>query len=236
VLYMKHILRLIFAVLIIHSFIIGIAFAGDIAKADNDKSTPLSTKTQFIGWLDQNKDGINDKFQDANGDGINDVTKEKYEHSFKFIDKNKDGINDIFTDKDGDGVNDIGTKFVDKNKDGINDNVLDFNKDGVNDVTGLRYKKDDLMGYRYGIFEEEAKKKHKKFIDKDGDGMHDPISQRMCFKDENADGINDRFVDKNGDGICDGRMFGYRMRRMGMNDKEKQDEKGQNGRRWRGGR
>jgi hypothetical protein len=241
---MKYIFRSILTVLIVHNFIIGTAFAIDLVKSDTSKNTPItakdSPKSQFIGWLDQNKDGINDKFQDANGDGINDVTKEKYEHHFKFADKNKDGVNDIFVDKDGDGVNDLGTKFIDKNKDSINDNVLDFNKDGINDITGLKYKKDNLMGYRYGIVEEEAKIKHKKFIDENGDGMHDPISKRMCFQDENADGINDRFVDNDGDGICDGRRFGYRRNRMGMMDdenKEKQSGKSsQNGRRWRGGR
>ena len=200
----------------------------DMAIAAEKKSARASSKSQtdkkdakakeevkkpkFIGFVDKNKDGINDKFHDANGDGINDVTKKKYEHRFKFVDKNKDKVNDIFLDKDGDGVNDLGTKMVDKDKDGVNDNVLDYNKDGFNDITGLKYKNKDLMGYRYGIVEEELKKTHRRFIDKNGDGMHDSVARRRSFTDEDGDGINDQFVDEDGDGICDGRRFGRRSR------------------------
>jgi hypothetical protein len=165
-----------------------------------------SQKPKFIGFVDKNKDGINDKFHDADGDGINDVTKEKYKHRFKFVDENNDKVNDVFVDKDGDGVNDLETKFVDEDKDEINDNVLDYSRDGINDITGLEYKKKDLMGYRYGIVEEEMKKTHKKFIDENGDGMHDPVARRRGFTDE--DSIHDWFVDEDGDGICDGRRFG----------------------------
>ena len=172
------------------------------------KMEEKSEKPKFIGFVDKNKDGINDKFHDDNGDGINDVTKEKYEHRFKFVDKNKDKVNDVFVDKDGDGVNDLETKFVDEDKDGVNDNVLDYDKDKVNDITGLKYKNKAIMGYRYGIVEEEMKKTHKKFIDENGDGMHDPVARRWCFTDEDGDGIHDRFVDRDGDGVCDGRRFG----------------------------
>jgi len=196
----------------------------------NAETKEEAKKPKFIGFVDKNRDGINDKFHDANGDGINDVTKKKYEHKFKFVDKNKDKINDVFVDKDGDGVNDLGTKLVDENKDGINDNVLDYNKDSFNDITGLKYKNEDLMGYRYGIVEEEAKKTHKKFIDENGDGMHDPIAKKRCFTDEDADGINDQFVDEDGDGICDGRTIGRQGHRRG------QSGTGRGGRRQRRGR
>lgn len=182
----------------------------------NDVETKDETKKpEFIGFVDKNKDGINDKFHDANGDGINDVTKEKYNHRFKFIDKNKDKVNDVFVDKDGDGVSDFETKFVDADKDKINDNVLDYDRDGINDITGLKYKNKDLMGYRYGIVEEEMKKTHKSFIDENGDGMHDVVARRRGFCDEDGDGIHDRFVDEDGDGICDGRHFGMHRRRHG---------------------
>jgi hypothetical protein len=235
---MKCIFRSVLAVCILYNFIIGTAFAVDLTKSDTSKNTLLSAKDspkpQFIGWLDQNKDGINDKFHDDNGDGINDITKEKYEHRFKFLDKNKDKVNDAFIDKDGDGVNDFETKFVDKDKDGINDNVLDYNKDGVNDITGLKYQKTDLMGYRYGIVEEELKKTHNKFIDENGDGMHDPVAKRMSFQDENADGVNDKFVDKDGDGISDGRRFGQHMRR-GQGNNQQGQGKGQQNRQRQGG-
>ncbi|MGQ9611161.1 MAG: hypothetical protein ACUVWN_17820, partial [bacterium] len=196
------------------------------------KSLEESKKVQFLGWLDENGDGINDKFRDANGNGINDITNEKYPHKFQFVDKNGDGINDIFIDFDGDGVNDLNTSFIDNNKDGINDNIFDYNKDGINDITGLKYKKDNVMGYRYGIVEEEAKRTYKKFIDENKDGMHDPIA-RSRFFDEDGDGINDRFIDKDGDGICDGRNFGQRKYQYGHENKGqgKQQRKGHGGKR-----
>ena len=186
------------------------AAEGKMAEGKED-----SEKPEFIGFVDKNKDGINDKFHDADGDGVNDITKEKYEHRFKFVDKDEDKVNDVFVDKDGDGVNDLGTKFVDADKDKINDNVLDYNKDGLNDITGLKYEKNDLMGYRYGIVEEEIKREHKRFIDEDGDGMHDAVARRRGFVDEDGDGIKDRFVDEDGDGICDGRRFGGHGHRRG---------------------
>ena len=87
------------------------------------------------GWVDENNDGINDRFidengdglndlavgpyaeqsdsygymsrhQDANGDGIDDMTGMPYRNGFGWIDENSDGINDVFADANGDGVND----------------------------------------------------------------------------------------------------------------------------------
>jgi len=238
-------ISVIFLAIILASQIILInaGFAMELIKSNPTNNTPVEKKApqkpQFVGWLDQNKDGINDKFHDANGDGINDVTKEKYKHRFPFVDKNKDGINDVFVDKDGDGVNDLEKKFLNKDEDSIYNNILDYNKDGINDITGLKYKKDDLMGYRYGIVEEELNTTHKKFIDENGDGMHDSVAKRMRFQDENADGINDQFVDENGDGICDGRRFMLRQRRFGQQgnqDNQQGMQKGQQGKQKGGGK
>lgn len=186
-------------------------------KAD-DKGAKTEEETrepEFIGFVDKDKNGINDKFRDADGDGINDVTKKKYEHRFKFVDKNENKINDVFRDIDGDGVNDLNTKFVDEDEDGINDNVLDCDKDGVNDITGLKYDKDNLMGYRYGIVEEEMRRIYRNFVDENGDGMHDAIARRCGFVDEVKNGTHDLFIDKNGDGICDGRQIGGHRFRFG---------------------
>jgi len=200
------ILGLIFAVFLSFQFMLtGHILADEKAVEKNQKS---DEKPRFIGFVDKNKDGINDLFHDADGDGVNDVNKEKYEHRFEFQDKNKDKVNDIFIDKDGDGVNDLETKFADKDKDGINDNVLDYNKDSINDITGLKYEKKDLMGYRYGIVEEEAKKSHKKFIDEDGDGMNDSVAKRRGIKNN----THDRFIDNDNDGISDDRQLGLRRR------------------------
>jgi hypothetical protein len=177
----------------------GAASESQAGKAQRKDAKPKedSKGQKFIGFVDKNKDGINDGFHDDNGDGINDVTKKKYDHRFKFVDKNKDKVNDVFVDKDGDGVNDLETKFVDVDKDGVNDNVLDYNRDSINDITGLKYKNEDLMGYRYGIVEEELKKTHGKFIDEDGDGMHDSVAKCRGFID--GDSLRDRFIDEDGD-------------------------------------
>ncbi len=223
-------MKLIIFVFIAFSFISNSFCMELINQGKVSKSLEETKNLQFLGWLDENRDGINDKFRDVNGDGINDITNERYPHKFQFIDKNGDGINDIFVDFDGDGVNDLNTNFIDKDKDSINDNILDYNKDGINDITGLRYKKSNAMGYRYGIVEEEAKRIYKKFIDENKDGMHDPIA-RSRFFDEDGDGINDRFIDKDGDGICDGRNFGQRKYQYGKDNKGqgRQQRKGQGG-------
>lgn len=203
------------------------------------KMGKVSTQPRIIGWVDQNKDGKNDVFQDANGDGINDITKKKYEHKFAYKDTNRDGINDIFVDQDGDGVNDNSVAFADKNHDGINDNVLDFDKDGVNDITGVTYKNHDLGGYRFGIIIEELRLTLDRFVDQDGDGKHDRLPKILSFSDEDADGINDRFVDSDGDGICDWRRLGYRGKRMRMmsgKSSSETDTKGAKGWRWQRGK
>ena len=158
--------------------------------------------SKVIGYVDKNKDGINDRFADANGDGINDVTKMSYPHDFKFKDVNKDGINDIWQDRDGDGVNDIAIVLAKANKDyaiswydsdgdglpnfdptqvkikNIKRYILDVNNDGKNDITGRSYKK-SLSGYRYGKIIEENNSEYKKFMDKDGDGMDDRCISTM---------------------------------------------------------
>ena len=187
------------------------------------------------GYVDINKDGINDLFVDANGDGINDVTRHAYPHHFKFSDKDNNKINDLWVDKDGDGVNDLmvnilkseGIKkestWVDSDGDGIQDGnvkpeykvtlsrfILDTNKDKKNDITGIKFESNKIMGYRYGFIDEENSKTIKKFRDKNGDGMHDKFSNRLNTDLKNINkGCRkyDYFIDKDGDGIADGRGF-----------------------------
>lgn len=191
-------------------------------------------QSPIIGYQDSDYDGFNDLFRDANGDGINDVTSQPYQHHFKFEDKNKDGLNDLWIDRDGDGVNDLmfvqlkrkgirsETPWVDRDGDGIqdpgieprykvalNEFVLDMNHDGKNDITGIEFKKDNTMGYRFGCIDEDRDKEIKKFLDKNGDGMHDRFANRLS-QDLEMHGKGrqyDYFIDKDGDGISDGRGF-----------------------------
>ena len=84
--------------------------------------------SSILGYVDENNDGINDRFCDANGDGVNDVDQQAYTHSFKYQDRDGNGINDLWVDADGDGVNDLlheigktQSRWVDLDADGIQD-------------------------------------------------------------------------------------------------------------------
>jgi hypothetical protein len=187
-----------------------------------------------FGFIDKNKDGINDRFCDANGDGVNDIDLQSYQHIFQFRDQNQDGLNDLWQDKDGDGVNDLMVQllkergirpklpWIDRDGDGVLDPgvkpefaveltefVLDSNKDQKNDITGLTFTKDNIMGYRYGCIDEDLNKEIKRFEDANGDGMHDNFNNRWLKEQGDVPGRNhDYFIDTDGDGIADGRGFG----------------------------
>jgi hypothetical protein len=166
-----------------------------------------------FGFLDRNKDGKNDLFQDADGDGINDITKKPYPHSFKFEDKNDDKINDLYVDADGDGVNDLRAGFVDLDGDGICDNVIDMNRDFINDITGLRFNRKSLRGYKFGSVKEERLLLMHRFIDENADGIPD---FRQAGKGPMLMGDRDVFIDRDGDGIDDRRQIQQRLRRGPM--------------------
>ena len=167
------------------------------AVQNKDKKPP---KNVIIGFQDRDHDGKNDLFQDADGDGKNDITKKEYPHVFKFIDKNEDKINDIFVDADGDGVNDLNIDYIDTDGDGINDNIVDIDGDFINDITGLRYTKKSLRGYKYGFIKEERLWMMRGFIDEDGDGIADVPRGRL-----QRERPRDMFIDLDGDGIDDRR-------------------------------
>lgn len=167
-----------------------------------------------VGWADQNHDGVNDLFRDANGDGINDITKKPYPHTFTFVDANKDGINDRFVDADGDGVNDL----IAEHKHLFA--VIDANHDGKNDITGQTYSAKNWGGKNYGFWDEQKGRIRMGFVDENGDGIDDRMA---AFKEHQKDfekghhRMKDRFIDEDGDGISDSRMNRIRMRmkRMG---------------------
>ncbi|MBN1348237.1 hypothetical protein JXJ21_02405 [candidate division KSB1 bacterium] len=224
--------------------LVGFITSAMIANVDvhAQQARPDSIPFKVIGYEDKNHDGINDRFADANGDGKNDVTLRAYAHTFKFEDKNNDGLNDLWIDKDGDGVNDLFVRilkhkgitpkipWVDKDGDGIQDTnvdpqfdvdlsefVLDADQDKKNDITGLEISHDNVMGYRYGVVDEENNKEIARFVDKDSDGMHDVFSKRLMH-DLGIQSRNrryDYFIDSDGDGISDGRGFQRKGKRDG---------------------
>ena len=160
-----------------------------------------------IGYVDADRDGINDLFRDSNGDGIDDVSARAYPHGFGFVDEDGDGANDLFIDRDGDGVNDLDGRYADRDRDGRCDNVVDHDGDGLNDITGLPYSRLSLNGYRFGRVFEEHRRVPPHFRDEDGDGMHDMLRgyhREMQMRFEHG---HDLFLDEDGDGIHDGRQL-----------------------------
>lgn len=183
------------------------------------KSQPAAKK-KFIGFVDKNLDGINDKFIDANGDGKNDIDGKQYSHKFKYIDKNKDKINDLWIDRDGDGVNDLMHKFKNDKTLDFHHRVIDVDEDARNDVTGELYDRTQQasMGKEWGFWNESAGKLQGRFIDEDGNGIDDRLQDYNRFIKKKAGGrrMRDVFIDEDGDGICDDRLdFIGRMGKKG---------------------
>jgi hypothetical protein len=107
----------------------GAVFAqGPVGDADGDGVRDLdgsglgAGRGPAYGYVDENNDGINDRyadgtaFVDEDGDGACDVcgatTGTGYGNGFGFVDEDGDGINDRYAD---------GTAFVDEDGDGICD-------------------------------------------------------------------------------------------------------------------
>lgn len=177
------------------TIIIGIAVAAAGPLGADD-----STAVAIVGYIDADSDGRNDRFRDADGDGRNDVTGRAYAHHFAVADEDGDGINDTFRDVDGDGINDLDGRVVDVDEDGICDNVIDADGDGRNDITGVEVH-DLLAGWRYGRIDEGTGMEVARFVDRDGDGMHD------FWADHDRLEALDLFIDEDGDGIADGRTL-----------------------------
>lgn len=192
-----------------------LAVAQPAAPPPADQQDTPDKKEQFLGFVDLDRDGINDRFRDADGDGRDEVSGKAYAHRFAFADQNKDGINDLFVDRDGDGVNDLNAECG-QSEDGGCANVVDQDRNGVNDITGLRYTRTSLRGYRYGRIAEELRQPLPRFVDQDGDGMNDLV--RRFFNRMEMEGRPpfDRFVDEDGDGINDNRPHPRPFEREGM--------------------
>lgn len=227
----------------ITTFFIFILFWGvSVFAQSSDKPSPIQKEAKkvssggakFIGFIDKDKDGINDKFRDANGDGKNDVDGKEYPHKFEYKDKNKDKINDLWMDRDGDGVNDLFLKFKGRARQKVRQNVLDVNADGRNDITGVKFDraKHRWMGEKWGFWDEQKGKLQGRFIDEDGDGIDDRMKGFSGFMGNHnrSTRMRDMFIDEDGDGIADGRDdFISKMGRCGRGGN-------QNGKKGHGGR
>jgi hypothetical protein len=195
-------------------------------KAAGKPASP--PQKDFVGFVDKDNDGINDKFRDINGDGKNDIDGKAYQYKFGFKDKNKDKINDLWMDRDGDGVNDLASKLTGKEQKDIHHNVLDVNRDGCNDITGTKFdvSKKQWQGEKWGFWNETQGKLQGRMIDMDGDGIDDRLRGygHSSKDDRHGHRTSDMFIDEDGDGICDGRsdMVGRmgRSRHSGSRDNQ----------------
>ena len=198
-----------------------VAVGGEARGEDGEGGSGSESKATVRGYVDKDRDGVNDLFADANGDGVDDVSGEPYPHRFGFADVDEDGVNDLFVDADGDGVNDRDGSFTDRDEDGTCDNVIDHDRDGVNDITGAKYTEKSLQGERYGRVDESRGLTHRRFVDEDGDGMHD---LRPTGPGGPRTGM-DQFVDEDGDGIHDGRTIRGRNAPMEPRGREQRGQR-----------
>lgn len=175
--------------------------------AQDERSLPAGNAT---GFVDRNRDGVNDLFCDTNGDGINDVTGRPYDHKFDFADADGDRMNDLWRDADGDGVNDLCARMDTRVGGEIDAIVLDVDQDGANDVTGAPLRGEGYSGHLYGFIDERSGSSGGRLLDEDGNGIDDRL-ERMRMGAAMSD--RDLFIDEDGDGICDGR--GDMLRRRG---------------------
>jgi hypothetical protein len=165
-----------------------------------------------FGFIDEDGDGRNDLFADADGDGIVDPDHPyggyPYLMDHGYGDLDGDGVNDHFVDFDGDGVDDhgrgplgYGFGWVDDDRNGVHDYFRDADGDGICDISGMPYR------HSHGFLDADGDGVNDLFRDADGDGVNDldglPYFAMPGWVDRDGDGVNDFFHDVNGDGIND---------------------------------
>jgi hypothetical protein len=173
-----------------------------------------------FGFIDEDGDGRNDLFADADGNGIGDPDRPYAGYPYLmdrgYADLDGDGVNDHFVDFDGDGVDDHGRGplghgfgWVDDDDDGVHDYFRDADGNGICDVSGMPYR------HSNGFQDDDGDGFNDLFRDSDGDGVNDvdgmPYFAMPGWADRDGGGVNDFFHDVDGDGINDaaGPMHSY---------------------------
>ena len=151
------------------------------ADSDNDGIPNFQDTDFWLGWLDTDADGVNDK-SDKDLDGL----PNQYDR-----DSDNDGIPDVVesygVDTDGDGKID---NYTETDNDGLSQNV-DANNTGVMG-SGLGLGAPDFDGDGIANYLD---------TDSDNDGIPDIIEAEGA--DTNNNGMADNFTDANGDGVTD---------------------------------
>jgi len=176
----------------------------------------IAHKTGFDGYLcgyvDEDGDGVNDRFADEDGDGYCDAGKPlagyPYMMNRGFADANRDGVNDRYRDRDGDHRSDIDGRhcapsfgWVDEDGDQFHDLFRDADGDGICDLSGMPF------GHHFGYSDDDHDGVNDRFRDADGDCINDLTDEPyICMPgwvDLDDDGRNDFFRDADGDGMHD---------------------------------
>ncbi len=193
----------------------GVSAAAEPGASAETAPSPVQLKD--VGFVDDDLDGVNDRFCDADGDGVDDVGGLPYVHRFAYRDRNGDERNDLFQDADGDGENDLAAALhasqaggeAGGGSDGEADrgavvDVIDGDADGINDILGDH----GISGADIGFFDESTGKRVS-FVDADGDGLNDVLWQRQPSGEASTGSRRPGpgFVDQDLDGIQDGRML-----------------------------
>lgn len=161
--------------------------------------------TNSCGPGDGDGDGIPDDVDlDDDNDGVPDVAE--LGGVDLSLDSDMDGIADYAdatvvtcTDADADGRCDELPRSVDQDGDGVPNHLdLDADNDGIADA---------IEG---GGVDEDADGRVDSFVDRDGDGLHDPLlGSPLALPDTDSDGLRDFLdLDDDGDGITDTREAG----------------------------
>ena len=185
---------------------------GEVAIRDDGVVRMTGFDGYLCGFVDEDNDGINDWFADADGDGYCDAGKPlagyPYAMNHGFTDANRDGVNDRYRDRDGDHRSDIDGRhcapsfgWVDGDGDGVHDLFRDADGDGICDLSGMPF------AHSFGYSDDDHDGINDRFRDADGDCINDLTDEPyVCMPgwvDLDGDGRNDFFRDADGDGMHD---------------------------------
>ena len=163
------------------------------ADSDNNGIPNFQDTGFWLGWLDADGDGVNDK-SDKDMDGI----PNQYD-----LDSDNDGIPDVVesygVDTNGDGIID---NYTETDYDGLSQNV-DANNTGVAN-SGLGLDAPDFDGDGIANYLD---------TDSDNDGIPDIIE--AAGADTDNSGMVDSFTDGNGDGITDNYILATALLKTG---------------------
>jgi hypothetical protein len=198
-----------------------VEFNNPLALGDHDNDgIPNWNDTNYPGFVDNNFDGVNDRFDwgaDADNDGVANFIDTDFPG---FVDSNGDNVNDnadqdldgiinqYDLDSDNDGLPDVVESYgVDTNGDAIIDNYTDTDGDGFSqnvdaNATGVAGSSSGLGAQD---FDGDAIPNYLD-TDSDNDGIPDIVEALNIDVDNN--GRIDGFVDANNDGISDNDVNG----------------------------